>query len=798
MPRSRFRRRRPESIQDHPAAAPAARVVRGVSVVAPAAALVLLAGAGVVGAQTVGAARAGGVAAVTDTLGTAAAVTAPPGAGVVAAPALRGVVIDAESGRPVGDAELIVRAVGDRRDAPARAVVRAGADGAWRVAGLPAGRYQLRARRIGYVVAERTVRVGEEGAAPAQALRVALTPQAVSLETAVVTASRRIQKLKEAPVAVQLVGRRDIERSGATNVAAVLTEQAGLQPDGGTPSGVGVMLQGMDAQRVLILLDGQPLTGRINGNFDLSRLPASMVQRIEIVKGPQSTLYGSDALGGVVNIITRDLATRAWGGSLGVQGGTQGRRDLTGSLLGAAGPVHFSADLGRRDVNLTPGRDDQIGTEAGRWDGALKARWRPDSSLALEASTLVLDEAQRFRIGTNWFFADRQQATARLAGTWTRGRTRLAPTLHYTHFDHLYRRSLADRPLSRLGDHDTQRLLVGELLASHVRGRTALDAGTSVRRESAASTRVVSDRGATNGLRDRVVAEPYAQLTVGGGDGRWSVVPGLRLTADQQWGTHWTPRVATMFRPAQRLAVRASAGRGFRAPDFKEQFLQFQHISESFAYFVRGNPALRPELSDNVSGSVEWAGSRLYVRADLFDNRFRDFIESRVVGDTTVATSANPIAYYTYGNVGRGRTHGTDLEAVLRLGALRVDGGYSWLEARDQDADRPLLGRARHTARLGLGGTHASGASATLNAQWTGRAPVAIGGAGTPLVRDAWLRVNARVAHTLAQALGGAWRAELGASNLLDARPNLWPGFTGRQLYTGLTWQAGRALTAER
>jgi hypothetical protein len=525
-----------------------------------------------------------------------------------------------------------------------------------------------------------------------------------------------------------------------------------------------------------------------------------MIQRIEIVKGPQSTLYGSDALGGVVNIITRDLATRAWGGSLGVQGGTQGRRDLTGSLLGAAGPVHFSADLGRRDVNLTPGRDDQIGTEAGRWDGALKARWRPDSSLALEASTLLLDEGQRFRIGTNWFFADRQQATARLAGTWTRGRTRIAPTLHYTHFDHLYRRSLQDRPLSRLGDHDTQRLLVGEVLASHARGRTVLDAGTAVRRESAASTRVISDRGATNGLRDRLVAEPYAQVTVGGGDGRWSVVPGLRLTADEQWGTHWTPRVATMFRPADRLALRASAGRGFRAPDFKEQFLQFQHISESFAYFVRGNPALRPELSDNVSGSVEWAGSRLYVRADLFDNRFRDFIESRVVGDTTVASSASPIAYYTYGNVGRGRTYGTDVEGVLRLGVLRIDGGYSWLEARDQDADRPLLGRARHTARLGLGGTLANGASGTLNAQWTGAAPVAIGGAGTPLVRDGWLRVNARVAHTLVQALGGAWRAELGATNLLDARPNLWPGFTGRQLYTGLTWQAGRALTprAER
>jgi outer membrane receptor for ferrienterochelin and colicins len=221
-----------------------------------------------VGAQPLGATLSAA-----DTGGAVRAPGAPrtPGAAVAAEPTLRGVVVDAESGRPVGEAEVIVQRAGDGRGAPARAVVRAGTDGAWQVAGLPAGRYQLRARRIGYLMGERTVRL--EGAAAPEAIRLALTPQAVSLETAVVTASRRIQRLKEAPVAVQLVGRRDIEQSGATNVAAVLTEQAGLQPDGGTPSGVGVMLQGMDAQRVLILLDGQPLTGRINGNFDLSRLP---------------------------------------------------------------------------------------------------------------------------------------------------------------------------------------------------------------------------------------------------------------------------------------------------------------------------------------------------------------------------------------------------------------------------------------------------------------------------------------------------------------------------------------------
>src|SRR5690606_1893325 len=101
------------------------------------------------------------------------------------------------------------------------------------------------------------------------------------------------------------VSRETIEATGAADLAAVLTEQTGIQFQAGMPSGAGIMLQGLSSERVLVLVDGRPLTGRIAGNFDLARIPSDIVERIEVVKGPQSALYGSEAMGGVVNIITR-------------------------------------------------------------------------------------------------------------------------------------------------------------------------------------------------------------------------------------------------------------------------------------------------------------------------------------------------------------------------------------------------------------------------------------------------------------------------------------------------------------
>ena len=187
------------------------------------------------------------------------------------------------------------------------------------------------------------------------------------------------------------------------------------------------MLQGIGSERVLILLDGQPLAGRLSGTFDIARIPVAMIERVEVVKGAQSTLYGSEAMGGVINIITRAATPEARQLAASVTGtaGMQGRLDGSTRLSAVRGAWSASGDIARRSVRTAPGIPGDDGALASRLDGALKVRWSPDSLRSAELSMLALDERQRWRTGGGFFsFSDNQQLNARVGASWRRGRHR--------------------------------------------------------------------------------------------------------------------------------------------------------------------------------------------------------------------------------------------------------------------------------------------------------------------------------------------------------------------------------------
>src|SRR5262245_57618060 len=225
---------------------------------------------------------------------------------------VRGRVLDAVVRVPVAGAQ--VRAGGNNS-------VVTDSEGRFQLAPMPSGRVELRVERTGDRPLLRTIDVAAN-----TELTLYLEPLAEAHDALVVTASRRWQRLTDAPVTTELVTRREIEETGATDIAGVLFEHTGIELEGGIPGGAGAMLQGFGTERVLILLDGQPLPGRIAGTFDLTRMPATMLERVEVVKGPQSTLFGSAAMGGVINLITRQ-PERALNAAGQLLGGSEGRFD---------------------------------------------------------------------------------------------------------------------------------------------------------------------------------------------------------------------------------------------------------------------------------------------------------------------------------------------------------------------------------------------------------------------------------------------------------------------------------------
>ena len=688
-----------------------------------------------------------------------------------AAAMITGRVQDASTGAPIAGAVVSLVLTGDVRSRETRTAD----DGRWRIAVPGAAGGTLSVRAIGY--APRAIGLDSVAldslAVAGGSLDFALTPVASRLDQVVITAARREQRLADVALTTEVVSRREIEQSGASDLAAVLTEQTGIQLQGGHPTGAGVMLQGIGSERVLVLLDGQPLVGRLSGTFDIARLPTSIIERVEIVKGPQSTLYGSEAMGGVINIVTRDVPAAAWSGEARLLAGTDGRLDGHSRGTIRRGSLAGSLDLGRRAVERAPGVALEQGALAERLDAAAKLRWSADGSTAVDASLLALDERQRWWNGTQYSFADNTSLAGRLGASMRLGRHRLATNLHVAHFDHLARSSQYEQPIAGTGDRQTQRVAKAEVLLNATVAGHALDLGLEAKQEHITS----SDGRIAGGSRTLHSVEPFAQLEWA--TTRWTIAPGGRLTWNEQWGAHLSPKLALRWAASPSLALRASAATGFRAPDFKE--LYFDFTNDGAGYAVHGNPDLRPEHSRNLTAGAEWTTPRLYARAQLFWNELRDFIETRPLSE------ASEFTVYTYGNVERGRTRGIELESGATAGAVRADASWSLLDARDGETGQPLLGRPRHSARLTLGYSLPIGLRAGITGLHTGTTPMQRDDGGTVTSeRDAFTRVDVR----LAQALPLDLELVAGADNLLDARPRAWAESVGRQLYVGLGWRS--------
>jgi hypothetical protein len=191
----------------------------------------------------------------------------------------------------------------------------------------------------------------------------------------VVTATRTPGRLGDSPVAVEVIGREELEGSGADTLAEVLEHQPGLQVTR-TFRGSALRMNGLDSDCVLVLIDGQPVQGRVGGAIDLSRFPVDRIERVEVVRGAASALYGADAIGGVVHIITRK-------GELGI--GVVARLS-GGALAGSDTEAALTRFPGALPLTWTPGGEPNTTVDSSVSASAGGKRWSSWSLASLQST----------------------------------------------------------------------------------------------------------------------------------------------------------------------------------------------------------------------------------------------------------------------------------------------------------------------------------------------------------------------------------------------------------------------------
>ena len=545
--------------------------------------------------------------------------------------------------------------------------------------------------------------------------------EADDLDEVVVTGTRTPRRLGDAPVAVEVIDRETIDASGAEDVADVLEQQPGVAVDRGV-LGAAVRLRGLNAEHTLILVDGQRVVGRKDGTFDLSRISAESIERIEIVKGASSALYGSDAMGGVIHIITR-RAREPLEGAIHLRGGTLGVFDVSGGLAARSRRRGFRIDGGCHGNNaydLDPSDVATNGNGNGQCDVTLSGDLQPTDDLTLRASgAYSVIDGRGVDIDTGGgAVLDRRNVTedalARVQADWLfDDKSRWSNSVGLSVFRDQF--LLDQREASGLDDYqETQELLLQiTSQVDRVMGAHVVSLGVEGFASEIQSDRLESGRGGRQ--RGGVYVQDEIEVA---SKPRFVVVPGVRWDGDTWFGGALAPKLGLRFDPVDTLTFRASAGSGWRAPAFRELLLNFSN--PGVGYVVVGNFDLRPERSVGGSVGLEWqpAGQVSFSLSGWID-RVQDLIQI-----TTLEQGA--VTQFGYVNVAEARTRGLETSASLSAPSwLHVDVSGTLTDAVDVASGRPLEGRAllQGTAALRLEAPGAFGPELSTRAVGFGPRP---------------------------------------------------------------------------
>jgi len=670
---------------------------------------------------------------------------------------LRGRVLDAATGAPVARARI--------QTSSRRPGIDAGGDGAF---ALPvAAPDTLIVRAIGYFPARVPVPAADVE------LRVVLHPVPLRLSDIVVTTSRHPERAGQSPIAVTAVGEEEISATAAASTDLLLAQIPGLQLLPSQPTGADLSIRGINGARVLVLQDGEPTAGALLENRDLSRLSTGNLERIEVVKGPLSTLYGSDALGGVVNLVSRDPAGPLTL-SAEARAGDAGRREARIAAESGEGGVAARVDGAWREDRRVPAVTTATDALARVWDFKTTVRARAGGRLAFRTDLALLRERQRWRLSSDGFngFNDNRGASGWIEtvvtpggpGTW---RARVFAE----EYSHRFRQARGQQPLANdTAPAQRERMIKGRLGWSTARGAHALEAGIDLQsRWIEAPGKVdgtISDRGAEGFLQDTWTP------------GRLLVAPAARLSWNSRWGQALTPSLAVAMDVAPTLRLRAGVARGFRGPSFKE--LAWDFPNPFAGYVIRGDPGLRPEHSWQWSVGTAWSvGQSLVLDLEAYRNDLRDLIELEQRG----TDPASGLLVFSPRNLARARTQGLDAGLLWNGAAWYAGVEYSRLHATDLETGGLLDRRAPHSARLRLGASVPGFPNLRGDAslQYTARAE-ALQPDGTPGHQDSFIAANFQLRY---EPRGGLTFA-FGGDNILNQKPSGWTGVMGRRVYAGL------------
>lgn len=614
-------------------------------------------------------------------------------------------------------------------------------NGDFEIVAIPVGSYTITISKIGFQSYKKTVVIGSE---EIKNLEIILLPEIYQGKTAVVTATRSSQDIENVPISVDVISEQDIKNAASNSLKDILLEQAGISLSPG--EGNAIQVQGFESDYTLILIDGQPLIGRVRGAFDVSRINTAHIQQVEIVKGPSSALWGSDTLAGVINIITKKPIQKISGDAfteIGSRASYNSGASVYFNRNKVSGSAGFSAD-GSDGFDLT---EEEFGNNQNPYDNltfnsSFEYKFSELASVSLSGryfqnnfsgQTLVNVQGQNIAVDEDGWQDDFSFQLQFDTSPFNRFNTKAI--LYSTRYEDFAETIFDDASQEDIINSNLQGLDKVEVQNNYV----WLNSHISTFGFGATKEFVNAER--YQGRRNQGGSFIFAQHQFLLGE-KLNLTTGARLDNHSSYNSYLSPKVSAKYDISDFLSFRASWGKGFKAPDLRTLYLNFDNAgssyrvfgvenigaeldelesNESIAQYFR-NPStlnsLDPEYSTalNVGLSYKLDNDFLSGKINLFRNNAKNLIEA-----IEVARLNDNSGIYGYVNINEARTQGVEAEQRFLLDEnLSISFGYQYLEAveltsdtltviengkvvrKEVDSEVPLAKRPKHSSSIRL------------------------------------------------------------------------------------------------
>ena len=557
----------------------------------------------------------------------------------------------------------------------------------------------------------------------------ALAAEPVALEQQVITATQTSHSELSAPASVSVVTREELEQRPVYNLADAVKYLPGVHLNPSSTYGrQEIKLRGMDSDYTLLLVNGRRINSRdaLSSNyandFDLSSIPMAAIERIEVIRGPMSSLYGADALGGVVNVILRQPTEETKAGiAYTYEHPTEGE---SGDSHKASGYISGSLIENKLLGNLILETTDQAAwlseqtvnpnTDAAEQRQATSA-YGSLSWLLDERQTVDLDithrkddrEAEWNNFGAvvqNIQEMERWSFGLGHTGNWDGFNTRVR--YYYENVELMDDSQIMTNLRGMKGDIEQKNHTVDAQVTAFL-GNHLLTLGSELRRTELAHNQ---NLGSETEVDQKAV---YLQDEFSIGD--LDITLGGRLDDHDSFGSEFSPRAYGVYNLTDNWVIKGGVGRSFKAPSIYQSDETYGVLACRGMCTLVGNPNLKPETATSYEIGTLYQNERVEAGIMLFNNDIDDMI----ITDTW-RVGYRP-AVMTYSNVSKARVRGYELQGRYNLSdTMGLRANYTYSDAEDRDTDEQLRNSPQHVANIGFDWQAMPDLGLNLDYQYTG------------------------------------------------------------------------------